>query len=132
MFENVLTSVQLLSDVKDQADQHFTHTCIHLDYDQCATLLLSAETNYDAQFNSSSARRSRKVYNTELGGSGFELDSPSEVAKDLDYDIYASATTLLANITNRGNSNSYSYLPSEDYTSLTPEAKDLWIKYLLI
>ena len=31
-------------------------------------------------------------------------------------------------MTNRGDSNPDSYFPSEDCTSLTPEAKDLWRK----
>ena len=31
-------------------------------------------------------------------------------------------------MTNRGNSNSDSYLPSDDYYSLTPEERDLWRK----
>ena len=37
------------------------------------------------------------------------------------YDIDASAITLLENMTNSGNSNSDSYLPSHDYSYLTPE-----------
>ena len=106
----------------------FTHTGKLLDYDQHATLLLSAETVYDSQFASVSDRNNRKCYNTELGGTDFEIDSPSEVAEDLDYDIDASATTLLANMINSGKHNSDSYLPSEDYSSLTPKEKDLWIK----
>ena len=56
------------------------------------------------------------------------MDSPLEVAEDLDYDIYASATALLSNMTNRGNSNSDSYLSLDDYSFLTPEEKDLWSK----
>ena len=59
-----------------------------------------------------SARSSRKGYNTELGDSDFELYSPSQVSEDIDYEIDASKTTLLENMTNHGNSNPDSYLPS--------------------
>ena len=91
-------------------------------------MTLSAATNYDSQFVSASARSTRKVYNTELGDIYFVIDSPSEVTEDMDYDIDASATTLLANMANLGNSNPDSYLPSEDYSSLTREERDLWRK----
>ena len=45
-----------------------------------------------------------------------------------DYNIDASATTLLANMTNLETPNSNSYLPLEDYNSLTSDAKELWRK----
>ena len=96
-----------------------------LDYDQHTTLLISAETGYDSQFTHMSSIITRKVYNTKLGGSNFELYSLSEFAEDSDYDVYASATILLANMTNRGNSNSDSFLPLEDYSYLTQEEKYL-------
>ena len=113
----------LLCSVKDQADQPFTHTGKLLDYEECATLMLSAKTGYDSQFTSTSTRSTRKVHYTKLGGSDFKQVSTSEVTEDLDYDIDASATTLLANMNNRGNYNSNSYLPSEDYALLTPEKR---------
>ena len=71
----------------------------------------------------------KKVHRTELGGSNFEIDSPSEVTEALDYDVHASATTLLANMTNRGDSKSNVYLPSEYYALLSPEEKYLWVKF---
>lgn len=80
------------------------------------------------QFASTSSKSTRKVYNTELESSDFAMDSPSEVTEDTDYDIDASAITLLANMTNRVNANSDSYLPSEDYSSLSAEERDLWKK----
>ena len=43
-----------------------------------------------------------------------------EVTEDVDYESDASTTALLANMNNRGNSNSDIYLPSDDYSSLTP------------
>ena len=104
------------------------HTGKLVDYDRHAALLLSAATNYDSQFVSSSSRSTRKVCNTELENSDFVIDSSSEVTEDADYDIDASATTLLANMTNRGNPKPDSYLHSDDYSSLTPEERDLWRK----
>ena len=77
---------------------------------------------------SASARSTRKVYHTELGGSVFEIDSLSEVTEDLYYDTDASATTLLANTTNRDNFNSKSCLPSEHCAFITTEEKDSWDK----
>ena len=60
---------------------------------------------YDAHFVSASSRSTRKSHDTELKGSDFGLDSPSEVAECLDYDKDASAATLFANMTNSGNYN---------------------------
>ena len=111
--------------VKDQAYQICTHTVKELDCDQHATCLLYAEKKYDNQFFSASARSTRKVYSNELGGSDFELCSPSLITKDLDYYIDASVTTSLENLSDHDNSNAERYLHSKDHTSLTPEAKDL-------
>ena len=63
MLENAVASVKPLRSVKEQVDKMFTHACKLLDYDQHATLLLSAPTNYDLQFLSSSSRSTRKVHN---------------------------------------------------------------------
>ena len=90
--------------------------------------MLSTVTNYDSQFVSASSRSTGQVYDDELGGSHFEIDSLSEFTEDLDYDIDTSAKPLLENMTNSGNSNSDSYLPSEHCSSLTPEERDSWIK----
>ena len=79
---------------------------------------------------STSPRSTRNFYNAEVGGIDFAIDSPSEVTEDVDNDINASETTLLANMNNRDNSNSDSYLLSEDYSSLTPEERDLWRKII--
>ena len=110
--------------IKDQSDQQFTHSGKMLDYEQHAALLLSIATGYDYEFASVSAKSARKAYQTELGGSGFDIDSPSAVTEDLDYDVDAPATILLGNMTNRGNSDNY--LPSDDYSLLLPEEKDAW------
>lgn len=85
-------------------------------------------TYYDSQFVSTSYRSTNFFHKTELGGSVFSIDSLSEVTEDFDYDVDASATTLLGNMTNRDNFNFDRYLPSEDHYSLTPEERDLWRK----
>ena len=82
ILENVITSVKPLCSFKDQSDRLFTYTGELLCYDQYNALLLSAATNYDSQFVSASSRSTRKVCNVELGGSNFEIDSPSEVTED--------------------------------------------------
>ena len=106
----------------------FTCAGKELDYDQHDALLLSAATNYDTQCVPTSARSTKKVHYTELEDIDFELDLPSRVTEDFDYDIDASTTTLLSNVTNVINPNSDRYLHPEDYASLTPETKDLWKK----
>ena len=67
----------------------------------------------------------RRVHNTEIFDKNFHQDSPSEVTKKFDYNTCVSATMFLASMTNR---NSDTYLPSEYYNSLTPEAKEIWRK----
>ena len=129
MLENSVASVKPLRAVKYEAYQLFNHTCKLLDYDQHATLLLSAETNYDSQSVSTSSRSTRQVYSTELEDSFFVIDSTSTVTEEVDYDIDTSTTTLLTNVTNSGNYNHDSYFLSEDYSSLTPEERDLWRKF---
>ena len=132
LLENVVASVKHLRSVKDQSDQLFTQTCTLLDYYQHATLMISWATNYHLQFLSVSTRRTRKSHNTELGGSNFAIYSPSDVTEDVDYDIDASASTFFfRKMTTRSNSNSDSYMPSEDYSSLTPEKRCLWRKFHL-
>ena len=103
LLENAVASVKHLCAVRDQSEQHFTDSGKMINYDQQATSLLSAGNGYDSQFASTSSKSSRKVYHAELGGSDFEIDSPSEVKQDLDCDVGASTTILLVNMTNRGN-----------------------------
>ena len=75
-----------------------TQTGKELTYDQYSALFLSDSTNYDSHFNPMSSKTSRQVYNTEIGDNNFDQDLPSDVTEDSDYDIEASATTLLAHI----------------------------------
>ena len=63
------------------------------------------------------------MHHNELGIGDFKIDSPSSVTEDLEQDIDASTTTLLANITKRGNSDD-NFL-SDDYSLITPEEKEV-------
>ena len=103
LLEISVDSVKPLRADKDQSGQLFARTGKLIDCDQHATLLISAATSHGSQSVSTSSISTRKIYNTELGGSDFEIDSPSKVADDLDYDTDSSATTLLESMTNRGN-----------------------------
>ena len=47
MLENVVSSVRNLRTIKDQSDQHFSHSGRDLTYEQCSNLLLSAANNHD-------------------------------------------------------------------------------------
>ena len=111
--------------VKDKSDQLCTRAEKEIDYNQHAALLLSSAKNDDTHFVSASSRTTRKLCSIELRGSDFELDSPSEVTEYLDYETNSSTTTLVANMTTRGNPNSDSFLPSEYCASLLPEEKYL-------
>ena len=119
----MVASVKPLRGAKCQADQLFSRAGKLLDSDKHATFLLSTVTIHNSRFASVSARITRKVCHTELGDNYFEICSPSEVAEDLDHDTDSSATTLLANMNNHGNSDSNSYFPSEDHSLLTSRRK---------
>ena len=62
MLENAVASVTPLRAIKDQSDQHFSHSRRELPHQQYSNLLLSAATNYDIQFSPSTNINSRKVY----------------------------------------------------------------------
>ena len=125
--QNTAHSNACLRVVKDQADQMKSYDSTNeLIYDKHCALLLSAANNYDSQFVSTQTKNPRRVYASNMSDYDFHRDSPSEITKDLEYDADASASTLLANLTNRNVPNSNSYLPSEDVNSLTPQAKDVW------
>ena len=89
-------------------------------------MLLSAANNCDSQFVPAHAKSQRRVHTTEIGNHDFNQDSPSEITEDIEYNIDASASTLLASVTNRSNYSLNSYLSPEDFNSLNPQAKDAW------
>ena len=126
LLENTVASLQSLCATKDQAGQLQTHNGDVLEYDQYLNLLLSAANNHDNQFTPASSKTSRRTCNAEIDKSDFYPDSEYRVKDDAEYDINASAATLLANLSNRSVGNSASCIPSADYRLLTPEAKVLW------
>ena len=78
-----------------------------------------------SKLNPMSSKTSRRIYNTKICDNNFDQYSPSEVTEYFDYDVYASATILLAHMTKSEVINSNSYLPPEYYNLLIPEAKEL-------
>jgi len=55
MLQNAVHPVTALRAIKDQADQHKTHSGITITYEQYCNLLLSAASNYDASYASKEA-----------------------------------------------------------------------------
>ena len=121
-----MSTLPSLRAVKDQADQLRAHNGEDLKYEQYSDLLLSAATNYDNQFTIKSAKTSRRTHNTELTmdhpyfHDNLGCDAAHEAAEDVDYDIDAPTSTLLANL---NKVNASSYLPSDEYRLLSPEVK---------
>ena len=80
------------------------------------------------QFSSSGSQIPRKVCVTESNNSNFSRDSFSDFTKDnTNYDIDASDCTLLINVSNQI---SNTYMPKEDFSSLSTEVKQIWSKIL--
>ena len=104
LLENAASTLPSLRVVKDQADQLRANNGEELRCDKYSDLLLSAATNYDNQFTIKSAKTSRRMYNTELlmdhsySHDNLCCDTEYEVAEDVDYDIDAPTSTLLANL----------------------------------
>lgn len=69
---------------------------------------------------------SRKVYTTDSGNSNIFHDAISEVTEEnADYNIDASASALLVNMTNQSPN---TCMPRENFSSLSPEVKQIWSK----
>ena len=84
---------------------------------------MSAATNYDTQFCSSPCQSSKKAHFTESDNSNFSRDSISEVTEEItDYDIDASTSTLLINMTNKIPN---TWIPREDFSSLSPKVREI-------
>ena len=75
MLENALASVGTLRTIKDQTDQHFSHSGRELTYEQYSNLIMSAANNYDIKFSSSGIQSSRKVYVTDSNNNKISRDS---------------------------------------------------------
>ena len=116
MLENAVASVGPLRIIKYQYDQHFSHSGREITYEQFSNLLLSADNNYDIKFYSSGSRSSRKVYATDSNNNNFSRDSISDFTEEhIDYDIDASASTLLIDISNESPN---AYMPKDDFSAL--------------
>ena len=101
LLENKVASVGPLRAIKDQHNQHFSHSGRELTYGQHFNLLLSEATNYDMKFSPSGSQISRKFHVTESNNSNFSCDSISDFTEDnMNYDIDASTNTFFVNISN--------------------------------
>ena len=95
MLKNSVHPVDELQQVKNQADQYKTTTGNDINFNQYVSLLLSAATQYDAQFEpkkppNTSQSDKHSVYAHDLG---------AEVSDDMSwYDIDSSVDTLQANL----------------------------------
>ena len=126
LLKNAIASSPPLRDVKDQANQHLTRSRQDLNYDQCSNLILSAATNQSMQFSPSGSQISRNVYVTESNNSDISRDSISDFTEDnINYDIDASSSTLLINVSNQSPNNN---MPKEDFSTLSPEVRQIWCK----
>ena len=94
------TPVTALWAIKDQADQHKTHSGITLTYEQYCNLLLSAASNYDASFVPKEApftrSKTRGVYTHDVQDGEFYDAQELDTASELTYDIDTSVDTLQA------------------------------------
>ena len=102
MLTNAVASVGPLRAIKYQSDQHFLHNMLELTYEQYSNLLLSEANNYDIHFSSSASHILRKVYVTGSNNTKFSRNSIYDFTEEnTDYDIDASASTLLINMSNK-------------------------------
>ena len=127
LLQNAASSNTHLRAAKHRADQLRSHkNDRELAHDQHYSLLLSAANSCNSQFVPAQTKSQRRVCTAEIGNHDFNQDSPSEVAEDFEHNTDAPASALLANATNRSNCSPNSYLPPEDFNSLSPQAKDAW------
>ena len=77
-------------------------------------------------FSSSESQSSRRLHVTESNNSNFSHDSISDFTDDnMNYDIDASARTLLINMSNQSPN---TWMPKEKFSALSPKVRQLWIK----
>ena len=78
------------------------------------------------QFNSSGSQSSQKFYVTDSNNNNLYRDSVSDFTEEnIDYNIDASASTLLLNMVNK---NPNAYTSKEEFSALSPEARRIWSK----
>ena len=121
MLQNAVYPIPDLRAVKAQADQHKTQTGHALNYDEYTRLLISAASQYDAQFvpkkapNARPARRA--VYTHELD----EFYDTDDYSNQDAFDIDSSLDVIEANVAARG-----SRMSLGQWKRLPPDAQKIW------
>src|SRR5688572_30179948 len=102
MLENAVHPQMELQAVKTQANQHKTQSGVDLTYKQYSNLLLSAASQFDAQFttksyNTRAAAKRRSAYDHEI------YQAPQDADGDTFYDIDSDVETIQAfnSVTNK-------------------------------
>jgi hypothetical protein len=129
MLENAVHPQPELRAVKNQANQHKTQTGLDLTYKQYSNILLSAASQFDAQFTakSTAARLSAKhcsIYEHDItadvdGDTFFDIDSDLETIQAFNSMTKAPPPTY----------NSYPRLTSNQWHRLSPDAQTNWDKF---
>ena len=133
MLENAVHPISELRQVKTNADLDTAKTGVSITYEQYMSLLKSACTSYDQQYNQTSTKSKsrRTVYAHDL--SAFDdvdySDYDNEIDTSYDIDIPVSSieanmTKRLANYTSKGPTTVR--LPAEVWRNLSSEGKTTW------
>src|SRR5687767_12594029 len=132
MLENAVHPQMELRAVKTQANQHKTQSGVDLTYKQYSNLLLSAASQFDAQFtaksyNTRAAAKRRSVYEHDI------YQEPQDAEGDTFYDIDSDVETIQAfnSVTNKpqGTYTPYPRLTSNQWHRLSPNAQQNWDKF---
>ena len=120
LLESAVQPVKALRSIKDQADQLKIHNKKSLSYDEYSALVEAAAANFDTKFKTTNKRPSRTVYQQEV----FE---DNDTDSDTEYDIDLPISSIQANFTktNKERIPSESFLPTEKWKALTPEAREI-------
>ena len=82
--------------------------------------------DHGMQFSSTGSQSSPKAHVTDSNNYGFSRDSISDFTEEnIDYDIDASASILLINMSHQSPND---YMPKEDSSALSPEVRQIWSK----
>ena len=128
MLQNAVHPITELRAVKNNADLEKTRTGTELSYDQYTSLLLSAASAYDTQFQVNKRSSKRLVYTHDVT----DYDQDFDDGEDL-YDIDMSVATLQAHMHDRssnrsghGSSAQPVRMPRERWMKLTQQQKQKW------
>ena len=130
MLQNSVHNIPELRSIKNQADQHKTHSGVDLSYKEYVKLLLSAAALYDAQFTSKAFTKPprRAVYAHDVNEESFDIDSTSF---DIDSDVswiqaYAASTGKPSPSKPTGKFQPRSRLTSTQWHRLPPSSQTIW------